>query len=200
MVEDPISGASSTSSIVDDEMDQATLVARAQDGDLAAFERLVDDYQDQLFRLALRMVGNRTDAEDIVQDSLIAAWRRLPLIESPGAFGGWVYKIATNRCLDMIRQRATRQTSAVDALAWDAEPARIDSDPERAAERGAQVDALEHLLTTLPPDQRASWLLREIHGRSYAEIAGILGITEGAVRGQIARARVSLAKGMVTWR
>ncbi len=110
------------------ELDEPTLVARAQDGDLAAFEALVDRYQGPLFRLARRMLTNHTDAEDVVQDSLIAIWRRLP------------------------------------------------------------------------PRQRACWLLREVHGRSYPEIAAILAITDTAVRGQLARARAGLARGMSSWR
>ncbi len=181
-------------------LDEPTLVARAQDGDLAAFEALVDRYQGPLFRLARRMLTNRTDAEDVVQDSLIAIWRRLPLINDPQAFGGWAYKITTNRCLDLIKQRQTRRTDAVAGDDLDrAQPDRA-AGPAQQAQLGAEQEALAALLQTLPPRQRACWLLREVHGRSYTEIAGILSITETVVRGQLARARAGLAKGMSSWR
>ncbi len=181
------------------DLDQDTLVARAQDGDLDAFERLVDLYSGPLFRLAVRMVNDREEAEDIVQETLIAAWRRLPMLEHPGAFGGWAYRVATNRCLDLIKQRSGRKTDAVDADTMD----RVDhggAGPEQLAERSAQANDLERLLMKLAPVQRACWLLREVHGRSYAEISGTLSVTEGAVRGQISRARQQLAKGMIAWR
>lgn len=182
------------------ELDEPTLVARAQDGDLAAFEALVDRYQGPLFRLARRMLINRTDAEDVVQDSLIAIWRRLPLINDPGAFGGWAYKITTNRCLDLIKQRATRRTDTVAGDDLDqVQPDRA-AGPAQQAQLGAEREALAALLQTLPPRQRACWLLREVHGRSYAEISGILSITETAVRGQLARARAGLTRGMSSWR
>lgn len=192
--------------VVDDqerpELDEASIVARAQDGDVAAFEQLVDLYQGPLFRLALRMLNDRGDAEEVVQETLITAWRRLPLLESPGAFGGWAYKVATNRCLDRLKQRTRRRTDVVDSTDLDQVHAADDrwGDPQVQAERDTRAEDLAGLIAELGDSQRACWLLREVHGRSYAEIATTLGITETAVRGRISRARKQLAEGMTPWR
>ncbi|WGW12321.1 RNA polymerase sigma factor [Saxibacter everestensis] len=188
-------------------LEEDALVARAQDGDLDAFERLVDAYQGRIFRLGYRMLANREEAEDVVQDTLIAAWRKLPTLASPGAFSGWVYQVATNRCFDLLRQRSTRPSDATDPSDL-VEAANSDlptrsagsSDPAHEAEITAQMTDLARLLKKIPPEQRACWLLREVHGRSYAEIAHILSIEQSTVRGRIARARIQLAEGMTPWR
>lgn len=186
--------------------DDATLVARSRDGDVAAFEALVDRYQGPIFRHALRMLGDRAEAEDVTQDSLVATWRRLDQLNEPAHFRAWLYRGATHRCLDQLRQRArTPAPESLDApdpagrTLLDAEAADGPG-PEGAAVHGAQWQALAVLVRELPPNQRACWILRELDGFGYAEIARIVRTTEGGVRGQLARARASLAKGMAEWR
>lgn len=186
--------------------DEASAVARAQDGDLGAFEDLVTAYQDRLFRLAYRMLGNRGEAEDVVQDALTAAWRGLPILHDVGAFGGWVYRLATNRCLDLLRKRAVRAETTTDperlrTVADTGLSANLGgSDPAAEAQWSAEQEALTAVLNTLSPEQRACWLLRELHGRSYVEIGATLKITPTAVRGRLARARHQIAEGMSQWR
>ena len=180
-------------------LDEATIVARAQDGDLAAFEHLVETYQGRLFRLAMRMLNDRGEAEDVVQDTLTAGWRALPGLDRSSAFGGWVYRTATNRCFDVLRRRSTHPEDSVDGAAlWPAMNLQA-GDPHRNAELAAQYECLSKALTDLPPDQRACWLLREFHDLSYAEIAAALGIGPGTVRGRLARARENLAEAMIQW-
>ena len=187
-----------------DDLDEATVVARAQDGNLDAFEYLVEAYQGRLFRLAFRMLHDRGEAEDVVQDTLVACWRKLPLLKNVQAFSGWLYQMATNRCLDSLRRRSSKtevvqepstlQTTAGSTTAWGAE-----GDPAREAEFSFEIDALATALLTLPPGQRACWLLRELHERSYAEIAATLKVSEQTVRGRLARARAQLAERMSQW-
>lgn len=188
-------------------MDQTTLVARAQDGDVAAFEQLVIRYEGRLYRYAYGMLGNRHDAEDVVQDTLIRVWRSLPTLSSAGAFGGWVYRIATRRCLDLLEQAATRATDTrapeempEAAPAYDMVAPPSSGDPALAAEQQGQLEELIGLLGRLPPGQRACWWLHWIEGRSYTEIAQMLSLTEPTVRGRLARARVHLMEGMQAWR
>jgi RNA polymerase sigma-70 factor (ECF subfamily) len=187
-------------------IDEASKVARAQDRDPEAFEELLLAYQDKLFRLALRMLNDRGQAEDVVQDVLLAGWRQLPLLRDVNTFGGWIYKLATNRCLDILRQRSThpedltdpQDISSVGDVAWAGNSQ--ESDPVETTERQFRAQGLTEALGTLSPEQRACWLLREIHERSYAEIGAILNLPTTAVRGRLARARHEIAERMSPWR
>ncbi|MCC9197223.1 RNA polymerase sigma factor [Arthrobacter sp. zg-Y820] len=180
-------------------LDEATIVARAQDGDLAAFEHLVETYQGRLFRLAYRMLNDRGEAEDVVQDTLTAGWRALPGLDRSGAFGGWVYRTATNRCLDVLRRRSAHPEDSMDSAGLWPALAVQSGDPHRNAEIAAEFECLSRALAALPPGQRACWLLRELHDQSYAEIGAALGISPVTVRGRLARAREKLAEAMIQW-
>lgn len=193
----------------DPDLDEGSVVARAQDGDLAAFEYLVKAYQGKLFRLSYRMLNDRCDAEDIVQETLASSWRSLPMLTDVNAFGGWVYRVATNKCLDLLRKRSAHPEAVTDPddirgnsesgachLQSCADPA----DPADSAQWAAQQDELTLLLDALPPIQKACWLLREMHGRSYAEISDTLKISPTTVRGTLSRARHHVAEGMSPWR
>jgi len=179
-----------------DELDDATLAARAGEGDVDAFEELVVRHQEPVYRLALRMLGNAAEAEDVTQDSFLAAWRGLPTLRAQAAFGGWLYRLTVNRCLNVLRAR--RPVAELDPATLRS--TRPDEQPEAAAESGAQVAALSAALQLLTPEQRACWVLRELQGCSYEEIAGIVDATAGAVRGRIARSRAVLAEVMRPWR
>lgn len=178
------------------ELDDATLAVRAGEGDADAFEELVVRYQGPLYRLALRMLGNAAEAEDVTQESFLAAWRGLPTLRSEGAVGGWLYRLTVNRCLNVLRAR--RPAAELDPATLRS--TRFDEQPEAAAEAGAEATALGSALQLLTPEQRACWLLRELQGCSYEEIAEIVGTTAGAVRGRIARSRAVLAEVMRPWR
>ncbi|NKQ52129.1 sigma-70 family RNA polymerase sigma factor [Amycolatopsis sp. K13G38] len=188
--------AATTTEATQPSLDDATLVARARDGDVHAYEELVRRYQGPMFRLALRMLGSTGDAEDIVQDVFLTVWRRLGQLQQDAAFVGWLYRTTTNRCLNAIRAR--RPMADVDPDTT--ETRRGDARPERAAEVSAQMRALLDALEQLTPQQRACWLLREVHGRSYEEIAAAVDSSTTAVRGRIARARAQLAEVMQPWR
>ena len=174
-------------------LDDATLVARARDGDVRAFERLVRRFQGRIYSLALRMMGNTAEAEDVAQDVFITAWRRLPEIREDAAFVGWLYRTATNRCLYLLRKRKP-------VTELDVDQHSSNDDPAGSAQVSEQLRALHRALATLTPEQRACWLLREAHGRSYDEIAALVGATPAGVRGRIARARIELARVMRPWR
>ncbi|WP_410666931.1 RNA polymerase sigma factor [Amycolatopsis sp. cmx-4-68] len=177
-------------------LDDVTLVSRARDGDVRAYEQLVLRFQGPLFRLAVRMLAHRGDAEDVVQEVFLNAWRKLGQLGEDAAFAGWLYRATANRCLNAIRARRPRVDVDLDA----AESPRADLQPERAAQVSAQLTALNAALAQLTPEQRACWLLREVHGRSYEEIGEVVGVNVTAVRGRIARARAQLAEVMQPWR
>ncbi|WP_431875876.1 RNA polymerase sigma factor [Amycolatopsis sacchari] len=177
-------------------LDDGTLVARARDGDVRAYEELVLRYQGPIYRLALRMLANTADAEDVVQDVFLTAWRRIGQLLEDASFVGWLYRSATNRCLNLIRARKPAADTEPDEHPAPGSAGR----PDRVAETSAGLAALTSALARLTPEQRACWLLREVHGRSYEEIAATLGVTATTVRGRIARARAQLAEVMAPWR
>lgn len=173
------------------------LVARAAEGDEDAFEILVRRHSADLLRLARRLLGEYGEAEDAVQEAFVSAWRRLPEFRRTAAFRTWIYRIVTNRCLNVLRSR--RPTQPLDGVPESAAPEHSAS-PARAAESAAAAEALSRALAGLTPEQRACWVLRELHGLSYDEIAAAVGIGEPAVRGRIFRARRHLTEVMVAWR
>ncbi|MBF6081363.1 sigma-70 family RNA polymerase sigma factor [Nocardia cyriacigeorgica] len=176
--------------------DDATLVSRSKDGDVRAYEQLVLRYQGQMFRLASKMLADRAEAEDVVQEVFLAAWRRLAQLNEDAAFVGWLYRMTTNRCLNVIRARRPHVEADLDLT----ESPRSDIQPEHATQVNTQLEALNAALQDLTPEQRACWLLREVHGLSYEEIGDIVGANTTAVRGRIARARAQLSEVMKPWR
>ncbi|WP_129358368.1 RNA polymerase sigma factor [Rothia uropygioeca] len=180
----------------------ATLVLRAQDGDVDSFERLVDKYQAPLLRLAFRMLGNRADAEDVAQESLMNAWLKLEYLETPEAFSTWLYRQAVNRCKDILKSPRHGFTVPIDETN-DGNPAWTDTnasaDPQRQAENQSSMDTLSILLQKLPREQRECWVLREQMELSYAEISRTLALPEATVRGRLSRARKTLANEMKEW-
>jgi RNA polymerase sigma-70 factor (ECF subfamily) len=184
---------------------ETTLVTRAQDGDVTAYERLAHAYQGELVRLGYRMLSDLGEAQDAVQDTLLVAWQKLPSLEDPAAFHAWVYQLMTRRCLNLLRRRARRRTTVASdedlerAQEGTVAPARSGGEPADQAQARALRDGLTAALTTLPAELRACWVLHSMHDLSYPEIAYAIGVPVSTVRGRIARARGQLAKGMRSW-
>ncbi|MEW1914136.1 RNA polymerase sigma factor [Kitasatospora sp. NPDC085895] len=174
------------------------LAVRAAEGDDDAFAVLVDRHSAVLLGLAHHLTGNRQDAEDMVQESLLSAWRRLPGFRGDAAFRTWLYRIVTNRCLSLLRSRPLPAVP----LDVQPEPAALPGlgAPEQVAEVRAATRALARALATVDPDQRACWILRELHDMHYSDIARTLGVSEQTVRGRLFRARRSLVEAMDPWR
>lgn len=196
---EPRSQTAETSAVVDvgpDDLDDLTLVVRAQEGDTRAFEVLVRRHQRRLYRLAVRLLGNPSDAEDAVQEAFVAAWRQLRGFRGDAAFSSWMYRIVTNRCLKLMRTR--RPIVPLDDLG-DL-PSPDGASPGHAAETTGRAAALQRAVQNLPTDQRTCWALRDLHGLSYEDIAAIVGASPDAVRGRLHRARRTLAEVMTPWR
>ncbi|MFJ6571803.1 RNA polymerase sigma factor [Streptomyces sp. NPDC091292] len=179
------------------EPDDSVLAVRAREGDEDAFEALVRRHGPLLLNLATRVLGDRAEAEDAVQDAFVSAWRRLPEYRGDAAFRTWMYRIVTNRCLNVLRAR--RPAARLDAVPEPAAPEHEGS-PVRVAEAHEAMRDLAVALGDLSPEQRACWVLRELHSQSYEEIAEAVGISQQAVRGRIFRARRALTEAMGAWR
>lgn len=182
----------------DGEAPDAALVRRAGLGDRAAFAQIFDRHAPAMFRYAVNMLdGDVHDAEDAVQSALAKAWQHLPGFRGESALSTWLMRITANEVAGVRRRRRPLVVSDDLLATRSADPA---GDPAREAGRRELREALALALTELPWRQRASWLLREMEGLSYEEIAGVLETTQTVVRGQLHRARRTLAVRMAQWR
>jgi RNA polymerase sigma-70 factor (ECF subfamily) len=173
----------------------AILVARATDGDVAAFEVLVLRHGPLMRVLASRVLGSDAEADDVVQDVFIQSWGQLDRLHDPSAVRPWLMRMVSNRAIERIRKR--KDTVSVDD--WDA-PVPASQSPEHIVEVRMQMSALGAAVEALPEMQRQVWVLKEIGGVPYADIAEQLGVPLSTVRGQLARARRTILHGMEDWR
>lgn len=178
------------------------LVSRARAGDTAAFEQLMLDSQDRVYTLCLRMTGNREDALDLAQETFFNAWRGLGSFQGNSSFSTWVYRLASNACIDFLRKRKRRQQgesphSLDDEEAPLPEPADPRGSPEEELERRELRRAVERGLQALPDHHRQVLVMRELSGMSYQEIGAVLDLDLGTVKSRIARARLALKKFLV---
>jgi RNA polymerase sigma-70 factor (ECF subfamily) len=176
-------------------LDDATLVVRAREGDVYAFEDLVRRYKVPVYRIAVRILNDPCSAADTAQDAFVTAWRRLPEIKAEQAFAAWLYRIAVTRAVSTLRTVRPHVPFDETAAARDQLPG-----PEEHALADGLAAALRCALNRLTPEQRACWILREMEGLSYEEVAAILHTTPGAVRGRLHRARLQLAEELTPWR
>ncbi|MFP7761974.1 RNA polymerase sigma factor [Marisediminicola sp. LYQ134] len=176
------------------EASDGILAGRSSDGDERAFEILVRRHGPLMRAYVIRILGSNSDADDVVQEAFITAWRELATTEVT-AVKAWLMKIASRKAIDRVRSR--RRVEPLED--WDAETSDSES-PHRLAEVASQREVLSRALSRLPVVQRQCWVLREVGDRSYDEIAEELGIPPSTVRGSLARARKTLAKEMEEWR
>ncbi|CAM3753823.1 RNA polymerase sigma factor [Tsukamurella strandjordii] len=172
-----------------------TLTRRAQRGDAAAFDALVQRHAPALFRFVARTFPQRTDCDDVVQESLIAAWKALPTFAFRSSVRTWLFSIASRKTVDVLR---CRHAVVVSDMVQDV--ATTDPGPVELAADSDFLGALSRELARLPYPSRAAWWLREVDGLSTAEIAAVLRTTEGSVRGHLQRTRRHLAEALEGYR
>ncbi len=174
------------------------LARQAALGDRTAFAAIVRRHGAGMFRYAVRMLdGDAHAAEDAVQEALTDAWVHLPGFRAEAALRTWLFRITANR---VLAHRRRRRPVATDDRLLEVLPHPEHRGPAAVAEHGELREALDRALAELPWRQRASWLLREMEGLGYADIAEILHTTPTVVRGQLHRARSTLAVRMEQWR
>jgi RNA polymerase sigma-70 factor (ECF subfamily) len=168
------------------------LVDRARAGETGAFETLVRRYQGWVFTLALRMVGDRAEAEDLAQDVFLKAYRGLRGFKGASRFSTWLYAIASHHCLNHLKARGRRGGLGDDP------PAPVDRLPDGAPradallERADLVRIVQAEMAHLTEEHRMVLILRDIQGLSYVEIARTLGVELGTVRSRLHRARMEM--------
>ena len=176
-------------------MDETALINQAQKGDVPAFNRLVIHYQEAVYNVAYRIMGQPQAAEDMTQDAFISAYKSLNRFRG-GSFKSWLLRIVTNRCYDELRLRKRRpQTSLEEITDKNESPAFLRSSeagPEGQQQRVELAQAIEDCLAGLPDDQRITAVLCDVEGYDYNEIAQITASTLGTVKSRISRARGKL--------
>ncbi len=175
--------------------EDARLVERARQGDVAAFDDLVRRHHGRIYALVYHMLGHREDAEDVTQAAFLRAYRALPHFRGAAAFSSWMYRIAVNTALNHIKQRRRRAALSLDDLAPAAalDPAFREMVTRRSPDRDAQVSELQRKLNealqSLSEKHRTVVVLHDIQGIPHDEIARIMGCSEGTVRSRLFYAR-----------
>lgn len=185
-------------------MDERQLLARARQGDRDAFRQVVERHQGDLFYLALGMVRNREDAQDVVQDVFIKAYRSLSRFRGDSGLGTWLYRVTLNTCRD--HQRKGRFMKLSQSLGLVAEPEsrwveeRPDADPERLTASGRLREDLARALGRLSPAERETFVLRQFNQLSIRETAQVTGRAEGTVKNLLFRALRKLQRQLAVYR
>ena len=165
--------------------------------DRGAFERLIEEYADRVYNVALRITGNRADAEDSMQEAFMSAYRAWPTFRGQSSPATWLYRIAVNEALMRVRER--RPVEHLTELIYEDEVADWSEDLSGVAQRAEQRDRLLAGLDLLEPDQRAALVLRDIDGLSTAEAAEALEISEQALKSRLHRARSLLRQHLADY-
>ena len=182
-----------------DIVEEDKIIKKAADGSAEAFEQLVVTYQTPIYRLCLRMTGNPEDAADLTQESFLKAWRALDTFRFGSSFSTWLFRLASNTCLDHLRVQKRRPTLSLTLQDEDGEETTLDlpdtaPTPEEAVVALEERERLTRALEQLDPQQRQILTLRVVNDLTYTEIADILEVKEGTVKSRIARARDALRK------
>lgn len=184
--------------------DDSVLLARAKSGDALAFEQLVERHRDQVFGLASRMLNSADDAAEVSQEAFLAAYRHLPEFRGDSGFGSWVYRIAANYALMRLRHRkvANEVEESVDSPQFNERGSLLDNiaDWGRDAE-GQTLDAelrgaIEQASAGLPEEYREVFVLRDLEGLAYEEIATLTNTSLPAVKSRLHRARLALRQAI----
>lgn len=183
-------------SMADTQSDEQALIERARGGHLEAFNTLVLRYQDAVYTIAYRIMGEPASAADAAQETFITAYRRLETHQG-GSFRAWLSRIATNTCYDILRYHKRRPATALDDLVgedYDDGPPIPDpgSTPEQAVQSSELRRAIQQCIEALKPDQRVTLVMADVEGYSYQEIAQTAGVQLGTVKSRLSRARASV--------
>src|SRR6266849_6225848 len=186
----------------------AALVNQIRRGEAGAVEGLVGAYGDRVYRLALRITGNASDAEEVVQDTLLAASRKIDTFRGMADFGSWVYRITANTAYQKLRGRRSKRNE----VSWEDLAPTFDEQGQHAevavdwsrrltdpAIEGELKSVLSGAIDALPEDARTAFLLRDVEGLSNPEIAETLQVTLAAIKSRVHRARLFLRRRLANY-
>ena len=176
-------------------LDETDCIDRARRGEVAAFSELVARYQDRIYRFLLRMTRSQEDARELTQETFLNAYTALPRWRPQAQLGTWLFSIARNQALDLLRRARRVDFVELDELHAAQIPASQPT-PEAALQARQRLLALDKALAQLPVEHREILLLRDIEDMAYEDIAQVLDISLGTVKSRIARARAGLLQKM----
>lgn len=181
------------------------LIARAQQGDVAAFRQLVERHQRRAFTVALAVVRDENDARELVQDAFLRVFRSLDSFQGGSSFFTWLYRIITNLSIDLIRKPG-RQLVDIDEARFESDESheaefpllsRVDgADPVDVVRRREIAGRIQTALDALPPYHRGVIVMREIEGLSYDEMAAAMGVSKGTIMSRLFHARQKLQRAL----
>jgi RNA polymerase sigma-70 factor, ECF subfamily len=185
--------------------EETLFILRLQANEDAAYDELVRTYHVSIYQVAYRMLGDTADASDVVQEIFLKVFRHIGGFKSEASLKTWIFRIALSEILNRLRwwkRRYRSSTVSIDEPApngnghyfADSKPT-----PEEVLQSKEQEDAVQHALRKLSSDHRSIVVLRDIEGFSYAEIAGVLGVSIGTVKSRLARARADLKKSLMRY-
>jgi RNA polymerase sigma-70 factor (ECF subfamily) len=176
-------------------VDEKALIAAAKRGDTHSFNQLVYQYQDMVFNVAYRILGDADAAADASQDAFLSAYQAIAKFKG-GSFKSWLLRIATNACYDQLRVLKRRPTSSLEAIYTDTDPSSHfvngRESPENHTQRRELSELLQRGIRTLPADQRVTLVLSDVEGLNYSEIAEATSVSLGTVKSRLSRARARL--------
>lgn len=181
------------------ELAERAFVAKARSGDAEAFRALVDRHSRGLFRLAFRMTGNESDAEDVVQESFLRAYRQIGKFDERASFGTWIYRITVNCALDQVRSRKRRaEQQPGDEIADDPVRSAVSHapTPDRLALSGEMRERVAEAMNELSAAERAAFVLRHFEGMHIEEVSRVLGCQPGAAKHSVFRAVQKLRRAL----
>lgn len=168
------------------------LLRKIKKGDLKAFEAMVSGNMERTYRLAFRMMANKADAEDVVQDSWVKIWQNISSFRNQADLSSWVYRIVTNTCLDHLKKRMVRLDHFREPVNGLHTLADHEHSPETQYVNNEQLNLLRRMTASLPPRQKIVFILRDMEGLSADEVAEILNMDKDLIKSHLAHARKAL--------
>jgi RNA polymerase sigma-70 factor (ECF subfamily) len=176
-------------------VDEKALIAAARRGDTHSFNQLVSHYQDMVYNVAYRILGDAQAAADASQDTFLSAYQAVGKFKG-GSFKAWLLRIATNSCYDQLRVQKRRPTSSLEAVYTDSDPSSHfvngRESPEDHALREELGQTIQRGIASLPAEQRVTLVLSDVQGLSYSQIAEATGASVGTVKSRLSRGRSKL--------
>ena len=177
--------------------DEAKLIARSLKQDPDAFGQLAERYATVIVNVAYRMVGDRTEAEDLAQETFVAAFKALPTFRAESKFSTWLYRIAVNKCKDWLRvKRPGQSVHDVDIEEVFDDRVVEERTPERLLSQQQVAARLDQAIQRLPPLYREAFVLKHVEGLSYEEMQEIVGVNADTLKMRVYKGRLQLSRDL----